>query len=150
MLKARYGVQLFACWPQRGTFMMQDFYSLWPLPTRVAAERAGVAKKCATPTRKRGQRQRSCALAGRELHCSFRFYTRLIDGNPPTGISFFPPFCGPPRAAEKPTQTPRGRANESAVGPGQFPERLASLLLLCVGLILPRIRVGVPVSFLAT
>ena len=50
MLKARYGVQLFACWSQRGTFMIQGFYSLWPLPTRVAAERAGVA------TRARGQR----------------------------------------------------------------------------------------------
>ena len=74
----------------------------------------------------------------------------LLECNPPVSHSFFPPSFGPPRATEKPSQTPRVRANESAVGPGQFPERVASLLLLCAGHIRPLICGEVPVSVLAT
>ena len=72
----------------------------------------------------------------------------LLEYNPPVCHSFFPPSCGPPRAAEKPTQPPRGRANESAVGLGQFPDRVASLLLTYVGLgwSLGLVLVAVPVN----
>ena len=61
----------------------------------------------------------------------------LLECNPPVSHSFFPPSFGPPRATEKPSQTPRVRANESAVGPGQSPGRVATLFLLHVGLIWP-------------
>ena len=62
MLKARFGVHVFACWPRRSTFAVQDFRSLWPLPTLVAAERTGSTEMCPTPTSSRGRRHGSCTL----------------------------------------------------------------------------------------
>ena len=82
MLKARFSVHLFAFWPRRSTFVMQDFYSIWPLPTRVAAERAGSTKACFTPTCSRGRRHGSCALVGRVLHCGLRNYPRCSSASP--------------------------------------------------------------------
>ena len=76
MLKARLGVHLFACWPRRDNFVTQDFYSIWALPTGVAAERTGSTEACPTPTSSRGRRRGSCALAGPELNCGLRHFPR--------------------------------------------------------------------------
>ena len=76
MLKARLGVHLFACWPRRDNFFTQDFYSIWALPTGVAAERTGSTEACPTPTSSRGRRRGSCALAGPELNCGLRHFPR--------------------------------------------------------------------------
>jgi hypothetical protein len=76
MLKARLGVHLFACWPRRDNFVTQEFYSIWALPTGVAAERTGSTEACPTPTSSRGRRRGSCALAGPELNCGLRHFPR--------------------------------------------------------------------------
>ena len=128
MLKARYGVQLFACWPQRGTFMMQDFHTLQPLPTRVAAERAG-RRRSAPRQRAHGDSvseavnllDTSCIAAFGSTHgCSMASLRQVFH-------SFRPTVAHPSRRETHPT--PRGRADESAVGPGQFPGRVASVWL---------------------
>jgi hypothetical protein len=73
---ARYVVQLLVLLAVAENFVVQDFFSLRPLPTRAAAEPVGLTTARPTPLSPRRRVRRSCALAGLKRHCGLRYYPR--------------------------------------------------------------------------
>ena len=89
-------------------------------------------------------------LSGRELHCGLRHYPRCSSEILRYAIHSFRPPVAHPESPTNPHNPHADRPTESAVGPGQFPARVARLLLLFVGLVWVLGLVLVPMSLITT
>ena len=111
--KAPCSVHLFVLLAAVDHFVVQDFSSLRPLPTRVAAEHDGLTTARATPLSPRRRVHRSCALAGLKRHCGLRHYPRCTSASLRQAIHSFRPCEAhpePPRNQPNPHEGAPTRA----------------------------------------